>query len=578
MSKKHSSKITGQSPLPGILPEVSAPNPAVLRPDIAAKSYDSQGNEVIEALPNLILPTRWEYLQPKITGEEELLVRTIIRPVYSALDVLRDIFETLTITGGAQLLIMRADTGSGKTTFLNTVHHYIQDIKLNITTIDLQPLSEKTFADELWKFSPRQDGINLLVLEGREKPADVSDDFMQVVLANINRFSRTKRVPLLFVIPTIEEEVARSWCEHGASIGDLIPEQVLYEGSKWYRFPGVARDQYVEIAEETVRVLNAPYTLIEYGVSPDEVKTWSQSANTIGDYIATLANKIANRRRKARIPTRGTRERVWVVFCSPDNRHYDHTYHIIQGLVLDDSLRASSVKLVPPSSDAQLFKHWRTGIRWAQLLNAVNYLDLRLVNLPITTVVSAALAYGDDDLLQSFKDTSLEDYRSRIPDDMKTEEIDWTRRLSSRRLQAMNARDSMEGSNLARLLRGMPAEQLKGGNAESVLTLAQYLHLREKANEKQLHYYLGMTLRDLLAYQRVPGYRDVGTETPLVSGQVSPQPDITVYFDSDVYALELHFLRKQIVASEIQTYTLKNVLEKYMRDLPHLQSQLQTLE
>lgn len=578
MSKKRFSKSADQQPLPGLSSEPAlTPHPTILRPEQATKMYDSLGNEVIESIPNLVLPTRWEYLQPKIT-DEEVLVRTIIRPVYSALNVLRDIFETLMITGGAQLLVIRADTGSGKTTFLNTVQHYIQDIELHLITLDLQPLSENTFAEELWKVTPKSIGINIIVLEGREKPADISDKFMQVVLANINRFSRTKRVPLLFVIPTIEEEVARSWCEHGASIGDLIPEQVLFEGSKWYRFPGVSKDQFVEIVEETVRVLNAPYTLTEYGVSPDEVRTWAESANTIGDFIAILANKIASRRRKARIPLRGPRERVWVVFCSPDNKHYDHTYHIIQGLVLDDSLRISPVKLVPPSSDAQLFKHWRKGNKWAQLVNAINFLDLRVINLPITTVVSAALAYGDPHLLQSFKDATLGDYREQIPVEMKTEEVEWNRQLSLRRLQAMNARDSMEGSNLYRLLRGMPAEPLKGGNAESVLTLAQYLHLRHMTTEKQLHYYLGMTLKDLLGYQRVSGYRDVGTETPLVNGQISPQPDITVFTDSDIFALELHFLRKQIVASEIQNYTLKNVLEKYMRDLPHLQSQLQTLE
>jgi hypothetical protein len=73
------------------------------------------------------------------------------------------------------------------------------------------------------------------------------------VLANINRFARTKRVPLLFVVPTIEDQVARSWCEHGTKVGDLIPQQKLYGGSRWYNFPGVSKEKYIPIAEETVR-------------------------------------------------------------------------------------------------------------------------------------------------------------------------------------------------------------------------------------------------------------------------------------------------------------------------------------
>ena len=547
-----------------------------LTPKSAVFSYRERGDNVepIEGLPSLTLPNRWEFLYPKIK-DSDVPIQTIIRPVQSGMNVIQEIIEYLKTTGGCQVLVLRANTGSGKTTFLNTLPHYMQNVDLHIKTFDLQYLNEDDFKDELWKFEPSDKGVNLIVLEGREKPQTVPDAYIQNILANVNRFARTKRVPMLFVIPTIEEEVARVWCEHGATIGDLIPEKALYDGSRWYSFPGVPKSKYLEIIEETILALNPPYTLGEYGVSPVEAKTWIETSNSIGDFISTTANKISSRRREARITLKGPRERVWVVYCSPDNQHYDHTYHVINGLVQDDKLKVSPVKLVPPASQAQLFKHWLGEGQWTKLVNTINFLDVRLINLPIITLTTAALAHGTDELLMSFKETKLEKYRKKIPRAMLTENIDWDQTLADKRLQTDNARKSMERTNLFRLLRDMPAEQQKGGNPEAVKSLAQYLHLREVASETHLHYYLGLTLSDLLEYQRFPGYIDIGTETPLVQGQKSPIPDITIYTEGTTYALEFHFLKKQIAASEIQTYAIKNVLQKYMRDLPYLNSQLQ---
>jgi len=63
-----------------------------------------------------------------------------------------------------------------------------------------------------------------------------------------------------------------------------------------------------------------------------------------------------------------------------------------------------------------------------------------------------------------------------------------------------------------------------------------------------------------------------------VLDQSDPVPDITIHTDTDVYALEFHFLRKQVASSEIQRYALKNVIDKYMKGVPHLRSLLETIE
>ncbi len=68
------------------------------------------------------------------------------------------------------------------------------------------------------------------------------------------------------------------------------------------------------------------------------------------------------------------------------------------------------------------------------------------------------------------------------------------------------------------------------------------------------------------------------TEQVFVLGQSDPVPDIMIYTESEVSALEFHFLRKQVASSEIQRYALKNVIDKYMKGVPHLRSLLETNE
>lgn len=533
-----------------------------------------QGTEeqAIDSVPRLTLPTRWELLQPKI-ATDEVSLKTIIRPVPEALQSVRNIIEYLRTTSGCQVLVVRADTGSGKTTFLNTLSHYMPDEGLQVQSIDLQFIEEDMFVRELEKINLSPSDINVIILEGREKPESISERYIQVVLANINRFSRQKRVPMLFVIPTIEEPVARSWCDHGVRIGDLIPEHKLYGSSRWYNFPGVKKEGYVDILRETVRVLNSQ-NIEDFGVSIDELNKWADKSPTIGRFMELVAAETTNRRVSSMITFKGKRERVWTLFCAPDYKHYDHTYLIVDGLCHDEKLRPSANKLISPEIDTSTAKYWREPSQWAKLVTTLNFLDIRLINFSITAVVSAVLAYGDADVVDSFKKAKIEDYKDDIPEEMLTGDVKLDLELVERRLQVQNVRASLEKSNLFYLLRGVPAVPSRGGNQEQTRTLAQYIHLVKNVSITEIHYCIGRALDELLRYYQFPGYVGIETETPLITNQSDPRPDVTIHTDTDIYALEFHFFSKQFTSSEVSRYTLRGVVDKYIKSLPYLNSQL----
>jgi hypothetical protein len=347
----------------------------------------------------------------------------------------------------------------------------------------------------------------------------------------------------------------------------------MSDGSRWYTFPGVPRDNYIDIAKETVRVLNSR-NIEDFGVSSDEINRWSDSSPTIGKFMEIVATETTNRRAASMITYKGKREHVWTLFCGPDHRHYDHTYLVVDGLCQDEKLRPLPNKLVSPEIGTSTAKYWREPAQWAKLVTTINFLDIRLINFSITAAVSAVLAYGEQELINSFKSVKIEDYKEEMPAEMLEGDVKFDQSLLDRRLQIQNVRDSLEKSNLFFLLRNIPAIPSKGAIQEQARTLAQYLHLMKVANVTTIHYCIGKALDELLRYYQYPGYIGIETETPLVPGQTDPKPDITIHTETDVYALEFHFFSKQFTSSEMSRYALRGVIDKYIKALPHLSSQL----
>lgn len=550
----------------------------------SAFSEKTPGEEAqaLEVIPEPILPTRWEGLQDQI-GNNMVSLLTIIRPIPEAMKVVDAIIRYIKTTNGCQLFVIRADTGSGKTTFLNTLPHYMKDVHFHVSTLDLEILrTEERFSDVLWSLETPKDGsIYLIILEGREEPYRASDAYIQAILSAINRFSRNRRVPLLFVIPTPEDHVARNWCERAQRLGDLIPEAKYYGGSLWYPFPGVPKEMYVDVVEKTVSALNPPHTLYDFGISPDEPEGLAERSTTIGRLMETIAGRISTRRGSTILSLKGERDHVWIVYVAPDLRHFDHTFFLIDSLCMDEKLHVAPLKIVAPESETSSNKNWRQPEEWLKLVSTLKHLDVRLINVPIVTVVAAALASNNNELLKSFKTTPLEKYQSELlrefPQLAQEEPNWWESPLTERKEQIQNARLSLERTNLYSLLRGSPAKG-KSGLPESPLTYAQYLHLRQHASEREMHHYIGDVLHSLLKYNPFPGLKGVEIETRFIPEASDPVPDITIRTDTDNYLLEFHFMQKQISASEIARYALKNVISKYQRSLPYLASLLKEIK
>src|SRR5712692_244628 len=98
--------------------------------------------------PSLILPHRWEALQAE-ASKRKVPLKPLISPVKDAIIRVRGELRRIQETGTGRLLVISGVTGSGKTTFLNSLQHFIDGIgihEVKLITIDRRETVENAIA------------------------------------------------------------------------------------------------------------------------------------------------------------------------------------------------------------------------------------------------------------------------------------------------------------------------------------------------------------------------------------------------------------------------------------------------
>lgn len=120
-----------------------------------------------QALPPIpILPLRWERL--RIEAEKKNVpLKPLIYPVSEALNEIKKELRWIEQTRAGKLLVLSGLTGSGKTTFLNSLDLFIDDVVIN--TISIKAIdSRETIEDKLSLLKRDATKYSVVILEGKE--------------------------------------------------------------------------------------------------------------------------------------------------------------------------------------------------------------------------------------------------------------------------------------------------------------------------------------------------------------------------------------------------------------------------
>ncbi len=202
------------------------------------------------------IPGRFEAVVRMANGQE---LRSLVVEVRDALALIDAIDQEMLSTGRGRLLVLQGATGSGKTTFLNTVHLFRE----GVASVGIE--SRESIPAALETLGPVHGRLRIAVVKDRESLARTTPDVLEEAVHAINQFTRSRDGERTLVAwpcttPDMAEQVARLAGRIGGSA-------LLGSGAAVVPFAGPPRDQYLTIAKRTIETFNAGASLANLGVS-----------------------------------------------------------------------------------------------------------------------------------------------------------------------------------------------------------------------------------------------------------------------------------------------------------------------
>ena len=333
--------------------------------------HDGQNSPINE---ELFVPDRFEALQEY--GRAEL--KTIILQLPLALAEIKLREQQMRASRRGGFLLLRGQSGSGKSTFLNTINLFIEGAE----TVSVS--RDKSLDSEFRGMEATATTLRIVTLEGRDALRDVSESDLESAIHSINAFIRSpKGLRTLVVWPMNADDLQAKLIEVSRRVG---ADSLLGVASPVYLFDGPPQAEFVPIASKTVMALNSGASLHDLGVSDEQASELAKLAPTVGSYLGLIRNELIKNEARIRHLQDTDQSKLWIVIAAGNDPEGD-----IAGLTQGTQSRADIDRLMSATGAnvvAELRKYpERLGI-------LAHMLDVRVLHLPVTTALAIARDFG----------------------------------------------------------------------------------------------------------------------------------------------------------------------------------------
>ncbi|SHI36713.1 hypothetical protein [Clostridium intestinale] len=327
-------------------------------------------------MKEFVLPNRFEKMNNSGRDFERIIVR-----VDEALDRIVDLRYEMKITGGGAFLILKGRSGVGKTTFLNTLHMFIDDIEM----ISIEPTEDLQMVLDDLNISGST--LRIIVLENRESYTEISFNSLEKDIRAINKFVRKDEGERNLIIwPCNGEEMVNEIKDFANNIGgtSIMDEDTIYE------FTGPPKEDYLEIVKNTFEFFNYGRSLLEFGVSDEYATKLINECDSIGTYLKTMSKKIRKFDKNLdKFFIRQEMFRMWIIVISGDDPIEEVNY-FTKGS--DNSIDIKRViEATFSNTSIKLKQDFTIGL-------LANKLDCRILHIPISIALSIIKSTEEDDL------------------------------------------------------------------------------------------------------------------------------------------------------------------------------------
>jgi hypothetical protein len=469
------------------------------------------------------IPDRFEVLE-RLDGAN---LGTIVVPVGEILDEIDRVSSEMHVSGRGAFMILRGDSGAGKSTALNTLNLFRESIE----TIKLS--SDMSIVDFFRSYSPPENlAMQVIVLDEREATISFSDSELESWLHAINSFiRRSAGSKCLVVWPCNTDGLMKRLIDLAQAIGG---RSLLGSGEDAVLFHGPPKSAFSDIASKTLGSLNQGASVTDFGLTTNEVSEFARVSRTVGDFLGKIRSAIIQKQKMVSQLLPKEQPNLWVVVVAgnePDGE--------VAGLTRGNSALVDIDRLMT-STEANIVQDLKKIPDKIGLLASV--LNAKILHLPVLAATASVRAFADNELEEKLRNNQFSIARSSKDEAVK--------RLSDCELGAIFQRGTQRT-----LKRGKKLGSESRSSFEKVAEIAQN-------NDSMINRAIAEALR---AANLIKSYE---IESSL-GGGYKIESDIVVECPLGKVRIEMMW-RKRTGRADIANYTLKK-LEAYGKAIGFLE-------
>ncbi|MEJ7787090.1 MAG: hypothetical protein WKF96_19990 [Solirubrobacteraceae bacterium] len=425
---------------------------------------------------DLYVPDRFEALRD--AGDDAL--RTIIVPVGEGLDLTDRRFKEMRASRRGALVLLRGDTGAGKSTFLDTVGLFRDGV-------DTKRVAAQANVGHELSALPSTAVPRLVVLEGREALGRGSTAAIEEALHAVNTFVRSDAGrDTLVVWPTNTDDLTDLLVEVGQRLGG---EALFGVGDPVERFSGPPQEGFVRIAEQTVQALNEGASLAALGISDQQAKDMVNGTSTIGRYLAQVRDALIANDAYVQGLMEVERYRMWTLVIAGNDPEND------VAAVTRSSQSYADIDRLMSSTGANVVKELKKSPEKLGILGTS--VDARVLNMDMVTILSVAREFGDEKLHDLMRAAGM----------------------ATSAASTMPADDRLRASELGRILANDTLGTRKRGSKAGPETKAAFESLAgiARSNDGAINRAIGAGLKQIGLIEDFEVEKDLGTDLKFTS-------------------------------------------------------------
>jgi hypothetical protein len=470
---------------------------------------------------DISLPDRYDMLARKAVGQ----LSQIISPVDAALEHIDALHADMRASSRGSFLIIRGDSGTGKSTFIHTIGLFRDDVE----TVSYP--KERDIAEVLESIGPTKRQLRIVVFEGREALTDVSKELLEKSIHSINSFVRTSSGERTIVAwPANRDDLAANLASLATEIG---AEALTGLDDPVFRFQGPRKTEYISIVNKTLALLNQGETLHDLGISDGRAAQLVEESPTIGIFLAKVRRDLLSNQRQLATLTKKEVCRVWIVVLAGNEPEGD-----IDALTRG-TMYSADIDRMLSVTNANIVKDLKEFPEKLGMLGT--YLDARVLHVPVLAALAAVRTYASDKLRDMMKNAAM----------LAAPEKD--------------AKERLADTNLVASFNNTPigARKVGGKVGPNSVTAFEKLTTIASTNDIELNKAIAACLLDLGVVSNCTYEQDFG------SG-MSRRTDIVATSGSSTIRLEMMW-RKKTGRAEIANYVLTKLFN-YGKAIEYLSS------